>query len=163
MFKVREILVPVDFSDHSHKALNYALELALSNDARLHIIHVIEPPVYPATWSYAQVGLVESEKELCEAAERELEELRQKYCDRCPNIVTKTIVGQSAADEINHYAAEHKIDMISIATHGRRGLERFLFGSTTERVLRTAPCPVLAVRTPPHHGELDKKENESAD
>ncbi len=150
MFKVREILVPVDFSDHSHQALNYALELALSNSARLHIIHVIEPPVYPATWSYAQVGLVESEKELCEASERELEELRKRLCDKCPNIVTKTIIGQSASDEINHYATVNEVDMISIATHGRRGLERFLFGSTTERVLRTAPCPVLAVRTPPH-------------
>jgi nucleotide-binding universal stress UspA family protein len=51
-----------------------------------------------------------------------------------------------ASDEICGYAKEHGISIISIGTHGRSGLEHFLFGSTTERVLRKAPCPVLSVR-----------------
>ena len=152
MFIVKSILVPTDFSDPSNNALSYARELAKGQGAVLHIIHVVEPTVYPADWGYSQVGFVDLEQELRSAAEKEL----NKICDQLQAenfTVVKTVSSGRPSDEIIRYAAENNIDLISIATHGRSGIEHLLFGSTTERVLRKAPCPVLAVRIPPHQME----------
>ncbi len=152
MYTIRNVLVPVDFSDCSHHALSYAKELLPKTAATLHIVHVIEPPVYPANWSYAQAGLVDTEKEISDAARQELQRLTDEATKEGFNVRSDLLTGP-AADEIVRYARQHRIDIISISTHGRRGFERFLFGSTTEKVLRQAPCPVFVVRTPDHKKE----------
>jgi nucleotide-binding universal stress UspA family protein len=101
--------------------------------------------VYPADWSYAQVGFADIEQELEENAERELKKLKAALTKDGFKVETSVRRGR-ASDEICNYASENSISIISIGTHGRSGLEHFLFGSTTERVLRKAPCPVLSVR-----------------
>lgn len=149
MFVVKSILVPTDFSDPSNNALSYAKEMARAQQAVLHIVHVVEPAVYPADWGYSQVGFLDLEQELRQAAEQSM----QTICDQLRAegfAVVSAVCSGRASDEIVTYATEQQIDLISIATHGRSGIEHFLFGSTTERVLRKAPCPVLAVRIPPH-------------
>lgn len=161
MYKIRTILVPIDFSDHSYLALNYAKNQAQSMNSALHIIHVIEPSVYPADWGYSQVGFVDLEKELTEAAEKKLQQISADLAAEGIQSTTKVVSGR-ASDMIVAYAEEHKVDMISIATQGRSGIEHFLFGSTTERVLRKAPCAVLAVRQPPHKEQMAAKNSDDA-
>lgn len=149
MFAVTNILVPTDFSEQSNNALHYAKELAKNSGAVLHLLHIVEPTVYPADWGYSQVGFVDLEQELRAAAEKSLQKTQEELEAEGFSVQT-TVLNGRASDEITSYAEKFAIDLISIATHGRSGIEHLLFGSTTERVLRKAPCPVLAVRIPPH-------------
>lgn len=145
MFTVSSLLVPTDFSQNADQALEMAKEIARGTNATLHIVHIVEPVVYPADWSYAQVGFADIEQELFKNAETELAKKADALKAEGFSVVTSVLRGR-ASDEICGYAKEQGISIISIGTHGRSGLEHFLFGSTTERVLRKAPCPVLSVR-----------------
>ncbi|GAB1429652.1 universal stress protein [Ignavibacteria bacterium] len=145
MIQFKTIVVPTDFSPHAENALGYAKELARSSSGALHLIHVIEPMVYPVDWGYAQVGFIDVEKEFVKAAERDLGTLKTSIeAEGIP--VTATIAHGKASDCITSYAMDNNADVICIATHGRGGFEHFLFGSTTERVLRKAHCPVFVVK-----------------
>lgn len=145
MFTVSSILVPTDFSENAQKALDLAKEIARGTNATLHLIHVVEPVVYPADWSYAQVGFADLERELEINMQKELNGIADVLQKEGYKVETAILRGR-ASDEICAYAKDHKASMVAIGTHGRGGLEHFLFGSTTERVLRKAPCPVLSVR-----------------
>lgn len=148
MFTVTSLLVPIDFSENSLRALALAKEVARGSQATLHLLHVVEPVVYPADWSYAQVGFADIEQELADTSQKELEALATTLTGKGFSVQTATRRGR-ASDEICTYAVESGISIIAIGTHGRSGFEHFLFGSTTERVLRKAPCPVLSVRLDP--------------
>ena len=145
MFTVSSILVPTDFSENAQQALGLAKEIARGTSATLHLIHIVEPVVYPADWSYAQVGFADIEQELQQNAESELTKLAESLKADGFDVATAVCRGR-ASDEICAYAKEKNTSMLAIGTHGRSGLEHFLFGSTTERVLRKSPCPVLSVR-----------------
>lgn len=148
MFTVSSLLVPTDFSENATQALNLAKEIARGSQATLHLLHIVEPVVYPADWSYAQVGFADIEQELSDNASTELTKLAEQLTADGYRIETAVRRGR-ASDEICGYAADQGISIIAIGTHGRSGIEHFLFGSTTERVLRKAPCPVLSVRLDP--------------
>jgi len=120
---IREILVATDFSENAQVAVRAAHEHAQRFGACLHIIH--------ARWS-----------EEPETAER-LARLSASLGAGVPVVVATAFGG--AAHEITRYAREHGIDLIVVGTHGRTGMSRALLGSVAERVIRTAPCPVLAV------------------
>lgn len=150
MLKIERILVPVDFSEHSQYALDYAAQIAQQLGAKLYLLHVVEPISYPADWGFSQIGFVDLEKELIDAATQELEKMTAELRERGIEVEYEVRSGSRASDVIIEFAKEKNIDIISIGTHGRSGLEHFLFGSTTERVLRKAQCPVLAVRLPEH-------------
>ena len=145
MFTVTSILVPTDFSDNAVQALSVAKEIARGTNATLQLLHIVEPVVYPADWSYAQVGFADIEQELQENAEKELAKLAESLKNEGFTVETAVRRGR-ASDEVCTYAADEKSSLVCIGTHGRSGFEHFLFGSTTERVLRKAPCPVLSVR-----------------
>lgn len=146
MIQFKTIVVPTDFSPHAERALGYAKELARNTGATLHLIHVIEPMVYPVDWGYAQVGFIDVEKEFIKAAESDLAALKSSIEAGGITVVTAILNGK-ASDQIAVYSNENNADLICIATHGRGGFEHFLFGSTTERVLRKAQCPVFVVKT----------------
>ncbi len=145
MFTVASLLVPTDFSENSLRAIALAKEVARGTGAELHLLHVVEPVVYPADWSYAQVGFADIEAELQQNSEQEIQKLADALRAEGFKVVASVRRGR-ASDEICSYAIEHGISIITIGTHGRSGFEHFLFGSTTERVLRKSPCPVLSVR-----------------
>ncbi len=142
-FKLKEILVPVDFSECMEKALLYAVPFAQQFDARLTLLHVVESPYLPAS----EMGVV-VEVESTDDARKELEALRARLADkvRCQTMIRKG----SAQYEIIAAAKELGSDLIILATHGRTGLERLLMGSTGEKVVRRASCPILIVRTHEH-------------
>jgi universal stress protein A len=142
--RVKSILVPVDFSPPSNRALDYATMLARQFDAKLTLLHVIEPVATPDF--VAAFPLAMEDDELMAAAKERLEKLA-KSAGMPRGTVEKTLVrfGRSF-HEIAEAARTLKADLIVISTHGYTGLKHVLLGSTTERVVRHAPCPVLVVR-----------------
>ncbi len=143
--EIKRILFPTDFLQGAKEAIVYAADLAKKYNARLYIIHVIHD-VTKATGLYVpHVGMDEILKSLDEEAQKEikrvyLEELRGY--DRIEYGVLRGI----PYEEIVRFAKDNDIDLIVMASHGRRGLDRLFFGSTAEKVVKYAPCPVLVVR-----------------
>ena len=97
-------------------------------------------------WGYTPVDLSNVEKEFYGAAEQELKKTTELLHAEGFSIIPQIIHGGRSSDGINQYAKDHDISMICIATNGRGGVEHLLLGSTMERVVRKAPCPVLVIR-----------------
>ena len=143
--ELSRILVPIDFSDHSKKALQYAIPFAEQFKSSIDLLYVVEPTVYPADFSFGQVSFPSVEDEL---RQRGAEELRALLRSEIGNRVESRLAVRTgkAFNEIDQYAKDEGIDLVIIATHGHSGMEHVLFGSTAEKVVRYAPCPVLVVR-----------------
>src|SRR5262245_20477021 len=143
LLKLRSILVPIDFSEPSKKALRYALPFAEQFGAKITLLHVVEPIAMP---DFAYFPMAIENKAVADTCERNLELLcKQNALD--PNLIEKTLVRHGKPfREICEAARGLKVDLIIIATHGYTGLNHALLGSTAERVVRHAPCPVLVVR-----------------
>ena len=139
----QHVLVPIDFSTNSDHALDYAVTLARTLQARLTLLHVIEPFI---------VGSVESlPYTYIQDLEAKITDLMASYRERV------TAAGLQSDFAIVHGVPFHVIietahtahvDLIIMGTHGRTGLPHVLLGSVAERVVRLAPCPVLVVRIP---------------
>jgi nucleotide-binding universal stress UspA family protein len=142
---VKRILVPIDFSEHSKKALKYAVQFAEQFEASIDIMYVAEPTIYPTDFGFGQFGFTDLEDELEKRGGEQLDRLVKSTVPK--GISVKKIISRGKPFyEINRYAKKRKIDLIIIATHGHTGMENILFGSTAEKVVRKAPCPVLIVR-----------------
>lgn len=140
--RLQRILVPTDFSAASRKALAHAAALARLAGGEVTLLHVIEPPPYPE-FGYAHIPLKEARQK--RSAREGLEALRKELADEGMKSAFVVRTG-SAFHEITEQAREEQADVIVIATHGRNALLHLLMGSTAERVVRHAPCPVLVVR-----------------
>jgi nucleotide-binding universal stress UspA family protein len=141
---IKRILVPIDFSDYSKSALKYAIQFARRFNATLDLIYVVEPTIYPADFSFGQIGFPNIEAELRKRGKVQLKNLVK---DKEGKIVRKKVVCTGKPFyEINQYAEEENIDLIIIASHGHSGMEHVLFGSTAEKVVRKSPCAVLLVK-----------------
>jgi nucleotide-binding universal stress UspA family protein len=147
LLKIKDILVPVDFSEPSLKALKYALAFAEQFGAKLSLLHVVEPIVVP---DFASVPMPMDNNRLATSAKARLEHLcKRRGLER--RLVHKKLVRTGAPfREITDAARVLKVDLIVIATHGYTGLAHAILGSTAERVVRHAPCPVLTVREKEH-------------
>ncbi len=143
MIAITRLLSPTDFSESSKHALQYAVELARVFHAELHILHVVEPVMYPAEM-YGQVGLVDVESTIEEGAREELETWKKTLVPAEVPCVTAIAHGRAYA-EVNAYAKANNVDLIVIATHGRGVIDHLLLGSVAEKVVRHAPCSVLTV------------------
>ena len=145
--KINKILVPIDFSDYSKSALKYAVNFAKKFDAEIFLIYVVEPVIYPPDFSMGQIAIPSVNAEWDERAKSELQNLAKKEIP--DGVKVKTIVKTGKPFlEIIETASEEDVDLIIIATHGHSGVEHILFGSTAEKVVRKAPCPVLTLREP---------------
>ncbi len=150
--KVEKILFPTDFSEGSSHALPYAVDLSKHYNARLYILHIIYD-IFKATNSHIpHISADELYREMFEWAQKEIENCGIEEIRGLAN-VEKVVLKGIPYEEIIKFAAKEKVDMIVMGTYGRAGLERFLFGSTAERVVRKAPCPVMTVRMPEHRGK----------
>lgn len=139
-FRIKKVVVPVDFSEPSMKALQYAIAVAKEFEAELILIHAIQPiPVVPDL----PAATPELEEQLKKEATNSLTKLSEGIKDvPCRQIVC---VGQPAR-QIVAEAKQQQADLIIVATHGRTGLAHFFLGSVAEQVVRLAACPVLVVR-----------------
>jgi len=142
---VKKILVPIDFSDHSMNALNYAINFAQKFNAEIVVINVLE-----FIHSPVEIELLASpaiiDETVMERTKQELENIAKKFSEKI-KISTVLKIGRPFI-EINETALELDVDLIIIATHGHTGISHLLFGSTAEKVVRKSPCPVLSVRNP---------------
>ncbi len=148
--EIKLILSPIDFSEFSIRAYRYALSLAEHYRAKLVAQHVVELSRHPSLGFVASGGLYdEFRKALHESAEQELRNFVKQHTHG--QIHPELVVQQgAAADDILSFAQAKKADVIVMGTHGRRGFDRLVLGSVTDRVMRRAPCPVLAISKPSH-------------
>jgi universal stress protein A len=145
ILKLKRILVPIDFSKISQKALEYAVPLAKQFEAKITLLHVIEPLPYPMDLTYVSMG----ESFPIEPLEKELNTLAKKTIE--PQLLKEVIVQVGTAFEvIINVARDCEADLIVITTHGHTGLKHVFMGSTAERVVRHASCPVFVVRKCEH-------------
>ena len=124
---IKKVLVPIDFSDYSKSSLKFAVNFAKHFKADLLLVYVVEPVVYPPDFSMGQIAIPSVNLDVDKRAKEELE-----------NLASKEIPSELKVN----------VDLIIIATHGHTGMEHILFGSTAEKVVRKAPCPVLTLRDP---------------
>ncbi len=145
MEKFEKILFALDFSENSERAFDYAYAMAKNFGARLFVIHVIQEPVDLSGFYVPHISFEKLEKEIEEGAEKMME----KFCDRMigdfSNYET-AIVSGIPYEEILRKAEKEQVSLIVLGTQGRKGIDHLLFGSTAERVVRNARCPVLTVR-----------------
>ena len=142
-----KILTAIDFSENSEFAFDYALTLATQFNAELTIIHVINEPVDLRGFYVPHISFEQLEKEIEESAVKMMEKFCSSKLGAFSNYKTSIMTG-IPYDEILAAAARINASLIVLGTHGRTGLDRILFGSTAERVVRSASCPVLTVRLP---------------
>ncbi|MDP7277055.1 MAG: universal stress protein [Planctomycetaceae bacterium] len=149
MIRVKNILVPTDFSEHSDTAVLYGCELASRFDADLHLLHVVE--FTPLMYGEGAYFAPETEAQLEHDAQQLIGDIpAPEWRSRIPNVTRSTLRGHPLP-EICRYAKEQNIDLIILGTHGRGAIAHVLLGSVAEKVVRKAPCPVLTV----HHPERE--------
>lgn len=146
-FRIKKILVPIDFSDCSKKALQYAIPLARQHDAEITLLYAISVPSY-SSGEYGAVDFATVESEMRTTGERNLAALVKEIGE---DVTTRAVVLNGAPTaEIVEFARELPADIIIVSTHGRTGLKHVFLGSVAEHVVRQAPCPVLIVREREH-------------
>jgi nucleotide-binding universal stress UspA family protein len=143
MIVLKNLLVATDFSAPAAVALAYGRDLAHAYHARVHLLHVIEDVLmrYSPEVAYAAPEL---QRDLEIAARRHLAALTTED-DRTLSIIPAVETGTNVASSIVAYAKANDVDLIIAGTHGRGAVQHLLMGSVAERVVRTAPCPVLTV------------------
>jgi nucleotide-binding universal stress UspA family protein len=147
---IERIVCPVDFSEYSARAYDYAYSLARHYGAKLLVEHVVQPlqAAYPY-YAFPEATLQDTWSHLSTDAEKGLQELVRTHSRN--GVQPECTIRQGFPwQAILSFAEEKSADLIVMGTHGRRGLDRLTMGSVTERVLRKARCPVLAVRKPAH-------------
>jgi len=151
MIAIKEILVGTDFGAAADNALRYGEALAREFGARLHVLHATPNVFATAMDGYGYAVIPPHVQEDIETAarrhmrERVSEEDRQQLQAR-----TAVVRHNNPAVAITDYARQHAIDLIVVGTHGRGAVAHVLLGNVAERIVRTAPCPVLTVRDPEH-------------
>jgi nucleotide-binding universal stress UspA family protein len=142
---VRHILVPHDFSETGEHALTFALDLAQRLGARVTVLHVYEVPAF--AFPEMPVETTDLTGQIERASRSALDGVVART-QRLGVEVRASLREGTVWSEIQAAAGELKADLVVMGTHGRRGLSHALLGSVTEKVVRTAPCPVLTVRGP---------------
>jgi nucleotide-binding universal stress UspA family protein len=141
MQKLTTILHATDFSDLSENAFHAAFALARAHNARLILLYVKQPQ----ETIQGEFGLMPPEPEATDAAI--LDRLGELVPESSPIQVERLVEHGKAAEVIVHVAKERHCDLIVLGTHGRKGLARLFYGNVADSVTRSAPCPVLALRS----------------
>ncbi|MBI5101047.1 MAG: universal stress protein [Nitrospirae bacterium] len=142
---IKKIIFATDFSEGSSHALPYAVDLAKKYGARLYLVHVVYDVAKAAGWYVPHISMDEMYTDIEKSAKAELE---KSFIDEMRGFkeIDRVVLKGIPYEELCRFAGENKADMIVLGTHGRKGIDRMLFGSTAEQVVRNAPCPVLSVR-----------------
>jgi len=150
MIRLKRVLVATDFSEFGDLALKYGCEFAQGFSAELHLIHAVEPPTAAySEFGLGYIGLEEVEATLVKESRVRLDRLPEVDQAARLTVVREVLLG-TPFREIIKYARDHEIDLIVVGTHGRGAIAHMLMGSTAERIVRHAPCPVLTVRPGEH-------------
>jgi universal stress protein A len=142
-----KILTAIDFSESSDFAFEYALTLARQFQAELTVMHVINEPVDLRGFYVPHISFEQLEKEIEDGAEKMMEKFCQTKMGDFTRYTTVVVAG-IPYEEVLRKARETEASLIVLGTHGRTGIDHLIFGSTAERVVRSATCPVLTIRMP---------------
>jgi nucleotide-binding universal stress UspA family protein len=149
MIAIKNVLVATDFEEAAGAALEYGRNMARTFGARLHIVHVVDDLWVRMAADFPQAQNVgRMQGDLAAAAEARLRALVTDDDRRTLQAKWTCLTDTSPATAITAYAAGAAIDVIVMGTHGRARVARWLLGSVADRVVRSAPCPVLVVRHP---------------
>jgi len=149
VIRLKKVLVPTDFSESARHAFTYGVSFAREYKADLVLLHVVENLTVGYASDLFPVPMAEVFQEISGYAKAELARLGEEARGRGVTVQELVVQGKPSV-EIIRFAAENQVDMIVLGTHGKGVLDQALFGSTTERVVRRAPCPVLTVRPAEH-------------
>ena len=143
MIQLKSILVPTDFSENAATAFSYAKDFAEAFGGEIIVAHITEPDIYFGYPATVPIGLEGMWAEIKDVVDQRFEEVRAAFGD---DVDIRTVHRDgSAAQKLIELAKEEGVSLIVIATHGHTGLKHLFLGSTAERVVREAPCPVLTV------------------
>jgi len=145
MHGFKNLLIPVDLSGISEHLVAYAARLAEKLEASIHVIFVLEDIHHYAGLYVPHPSLGSLEADLMSEARNKLKDFEDEHLPG-KRIQSAVLVGDPT-QEIIRYANENDIDLIVLGTHGRKGLDRFIFGSVAEKVVKSSPVPVLTVNT----------------
>ena len=145
---MKSILVPTDFSEGFQDVIDYAVLIAKKFEGRLSFLHVIEPMmVYELYFSFAHSsGSSELRGRMMEALKKKIDPVKDQGIE-----IEEMILMGLPSREIVKFAKARGVDLIVMGTRGRTGLSHVLLGSTAERVIQHAPCPVLTIHSPKKH------------
>lgn len=146
--QLKQILIPIDFSDYSDQALRWGVSLAQKYGAQLLLLHVI-PEVLEEVSARESAG-EQLVIDLTAEVEAHLHEIARQGLKEGVAVDVRVADGEPA-DAILRMARQEKVDLIVMGTHGRTGLSHLLLGSTAEAVVRAAACPVFTVRASATH------------
>jgi len=144
MPEVKKVLVPVDFSENSDKILKYAVEMAKKCEAKVVIVFVAQTFEDYSDFFVPHVPVSQLENDIFESAKRKME-VFLKECLPADTPYESRILAGDVAEEILNFAQSEEVDLIIMATHGYKGLEKVLFGSIAAKIVKMAHCPVLTV------------------
>lgn len=144
-FQINKLLVPIDFSPYSQESTDFAVSLAKEFDAEIDFLHVIEQDVHPSFYASGIESIFQIDKNLKDRVIKNMKEFIAEQIH--PDLKVNFIVCEGKAHkQIVNISEEKASDLIIISSHGLSGIEHFLLGSTTEKVVRWANCPVLTVK-----------------
>lgn len=144
MMNIKHILFPVDFTESSQKIVSYVKQFVHACNAQLSLIHVVRGPEDFAGFELGAAWWTSIQKEVMDGANQAMDQFVKNNLADVPNVKTFVTIGD-IVEEIVKYADANKIDLILIGTHGRKGLEKAMFGSVAEGVVKAAPCPVMTI------------------
>ncbi|MDD2539568.1 MAG: universal stress protein [Desulfuromonadaceae bacterium] len=147
MKNIDTILFATDFSEISDYAFEYAMSLASTFNARMVVVHVVTDQVDLRNFYVPYISFDEIDKKVEAGAQKMMTDFSNKWIGQLPDATFFVMTG-IPHEKILQKAAEVKASLIVMGTHGRQGFDHFIFGSTAERVVKTALCPVLTVRPP---------------
>jgi nucleotide-binding universal stress UspA family protein len=144
MKEFKKILFPIDFSESTPKILPYVTTMSQTFGGTIYLLYVVRDLKYLTSFHVPHPSLDLIEREIAENSEKMMDRVCEEDLQGCSRFVKKILVGD-AASEIIRYADEMKVDLIIMGTHGRKGLEKALFGSVAEKVVKNSPVPVLII------------------
>jgi len=144
MKKFQKILFPIDFSEVSPEIVPYVISMADKLNAEVHIIFVVRQLENCRSIFVSHVAVENFEMEIVLGAETKMDEFVKEFFKSIIRPKTKILIGD-IVEEIIEYIKTKGIDLVIIGTHGRKGMDRIILGSIADRVIKSAPVPVLSV------------------
>ena len=144
MNDVKTILVPVDFSENSRKILHDAEKIATKFEATLSLVFVVQSFDDYSGFFVPHMPIAQFQDDMLASARKKMDNFVEDNLSADTVCSTQVSIGD-VSEEIIGFAQTSKADMIIMGTHGYKGIERILFGSVAEQVVKTAPCPVLTI------------------
>ena len=144
MKEFKKILFPLDLSESSVKIVPYVQAVAGKFDSKIYLFFAARVFDYFTSIYVPHPSINQFEKEIIDGAEKRLYEFVDEHFKEFPRTKTAVVPGD-AAEKIIEYIGDQKIDLVIMGTHGRKGMDKIIFGSVAERVVKTSPVPVMVV------------------